>query len=171
MWGVLIVVGGLFLLVMLGVLMAIGSSTINWVMDETVPELDLGMVGNFNTTQTSDLVLSPVNGFIQSFTWISGVIYVFGLLGVFGVAFAFRSYGDKWLIALFFGLVLILVIGCMFLSNIYEDIYNGTDDFASIMSEHVLLSYMIIYSPGIMAIIAFLAGIIMFTGSPGVRGV
>jgi len=162
---ILLVVGALFLLVMVGVMLVIGSTTINYVMDTVMPEIDtLGQVGDVNTTQVVDITIDPVDTFIQNFTWVAGLIYIFGLVGVFGLAFAFKSTGDKWLIGLFFALTLILVIGCIFMSNIYEDIHGGTDDFASIIQEHVMLSFLIIYSPAIMSIIAFVAGIILFSG-------
>ena len=164
--GIMLVIGGLFLLVMFGIVLAIGSSVINWVMDETVPELTaLGMQGDFNATHAIGVTISPVNTFVQNFTWVAGILYIFGLLGVFGLAFAFRTSGDKWLIGLFIAVVVILIIGCVFMSNIYEDMYRGNDEFANILKEHVMLSYLILYSPGIMSIIAFLAGIILFSGA------
>ena len=52
----------------------------------------------------------------------------------------------------------------MFISNIYEDFYSGTDDLATRMQEQTILSWMILYSPLIFAIIAFIAGAIMFSG-------
>jgi len=170
--GIMFVVGGLFLLVMFGVMLAIGSSTINWVMDETVPELKtVGEVGEWNSTESIDMVISPVDTFIQNFTWVAGLLYVFGIIGVFGLALTFRATGDKWLIGLYFGVVLILVIGCIIMSNIYEDVSADNSGFGDIMKEHVLLSFLIIYSPGIMAMIAFLAGIILFSGPPEGLGV
>ena len=165
MVAILFIVGGLFLLVMMGVIVAFGSGIINWVADETVPVLsELGMVGDVNMTHTIDVAVQPVNILIQNFTWASGIIYVFGLLGIFGLAFIFRSTGDKWLLPFFFSLVLILMIGCIFMSNIYEDVFRGTDELALILQEHVILSYMILYSPAIMSIIAFIAGILLFSG-------
>lgn len=165
MMAILLVVGGLFVLVMIGIMLAIGSSTINFVADTVIPELSgLGMVGDFNATHTFDVTLAPVNIFIQNFTWVAGLIYVFGLLGLIGLAYGFRSTGDNWLIGLFFALVMILIIGCVFMSNIYEDIFSGTDEIALIMQEHVVLSYMVLYSPAIMAILAFIIGIILFSG-------
>ena len=163
--GIMLVVGGLFLIVMFGIILAIGSSTINWVMDETVPELEtLGQVGDINTTQIIGATITPVNTVIQNFTWVAGLLYIFGIIGVFGLALTFRATGDKWLIGLYFGVVLILVIGCMLMSNIYEDVYNSGGDFGDILAEHTLLSFLIIYSPGIMVLIAFIAGIILFSG-------
>ena len=163
--GVIFIVGALFVLLLFGVVIGFGSSTINWVMDETVPELSgLGMVGDFNATHAIDVAIDPVNDFIQSITWISGLVYIFGLLGVFGLAFAFRVSGEKWLIAFFFILMFALIVASVFMSNIYEDIYRGTDEFALILKEHVALSWLILYSPGIFSIIGFMAGIIMFSG-------
>ena len=162
---ILIVIGGLFLLAMFGVMLVIGSSTINWVMDTAVPELTtLGQVGDFNATHAVDVTISPVNTFIQNFTWVSGLIYIFGLIAIFGLAFSFRMTGEKWLIGLYLCLVFILVIGCIFISNIYEDVHNGTDEIASIVQEHIMLSFLVIYSPAIMSILAFIAGIILFSG-------
>lgn len=167
-FGIIFVIGALMLISLFAVALGIGSATINWVMDETVPELNnLGQVGDWNSTETMDIVINPVNNFIQSFTWMTGVIYILGILGVFGLAFAFRTSGNKWMIGLFFALVLILVITSMFMSNIYEDVYRGTDDLALILQEHAMLSWLVLYSPGILAIIAFIAGIILFSGDGG----
>lgn len=155
----------MFLLVLGAVMVAIGSTTINWVFDIAVPELTgLGMVGDANVTHAMDVTIAPVNTFVQNFTWVSGLIYIFGLIAIFGICYAFKSTGDKWLISLFFACVLILTIGCIFMSNIYQDIHDGNDTFAEIMREHVLLSFLIIYSPGIMTLLAFIAGIILFSG-------
>lgn len=163
--GIMLVVGGLFLIVMFAIVLAIGSSTVNWVMDETVPELkNLGQVGDWNSTETIEYVIDPVDTLIQNFTWVAGLLYLFGIITVFGIAFVYRNTGDRWLIALFVAMTLILVIGCLIMSNIYEDIWDNGDELANIMNEHTLLSYMILYSPGIMSLIAFIAGIILFSG-------
>lgn len=163
--GVVFIVGALFVLLLFGVVLGFGSSTINWVMDETVPELKgLGMVGDFNASEAMDIAVDPVNDFIQDITWVSGLVYIFGLLGVFGLAFAFRVSGEKWMIALFFILMFALIVASIFMSNIYEDVFRGTDEFASILKEHVALSWLVLYSPGIFSIIGFLAGVIMFSG-------
>jgi len=163
---ILLVIGALFLLVMMGIMMVIGSATLNYVMDTAMPELDtLGQVGDVNTTFVIDVAVDPVNTFIQNFTWMAGVLYILGLVGVFGLAFAFKSSGDKWLIGLYFALSFILIIGCIFMSNIYEDIQSGNDELALIIQEHVMLSFLVIYSPAIMSIIVFIAGIILFSGA------
>jgi len=163
---VILIIGALFLLMFIGLGMVIGSSVINWVFDEAVPELSgLGMVGPSNFSQYSDMTIVPLNTFVQNMTWLTGVLYVFGIIGVLGLAFAFRSSGNRWVIGLFVGLVLILVIASIFISNIYEDFYDDGGDLGDRLAEHTLLSYLILYSPFIMSMIAFIAGIILFSGA------
>ena len=162
---ILMLVGLMFLLIFLAFIVIIGSSIINLVADEVVPEIsDLGMIGASNLTEYSEYSIDPANNFIQNLTWMTGIFFVFGIVGILGIAFIFKSTGETWMIGLFVGLVLLLVISCIFLSNIYEEFYDGDDDIALRLKEHTLLSYMILYSPAIMVIIAFLSGIILFSG-------
>jgi len=167
--GVILLIGlVLFSILFLGLLMVIGSSIINWIMDETVPELTtIGMVGEANISQASYYAVTPVNSFVQNLTWMTGVIYIFAIIGVFGLSYAFRGTGDKWLMGFFVGLVLLLVIACIFISNIYEDFHNDSGELGDRLREHVLLSYLILYSPAIMGLIAFISGIILFSGDEG----
>ena len=163
---ILLIVGGLFLLMFMGLLLIIGSSVLNFVADTVVPELSgIGMVGGSNVTQAVDITVTPVDTLIQNFTWVAGLVYVFGIIGIFGIAFGFRSSGEKWLIGLFIAMVLILVISSIFISNIYEEFQTGTDDVASRLNEHKLLSYMLLYSPMIISLVSFIAGIILFGGN------
>lgn len=145
--------------------MVIGSAVINFVFDETIPELtNLGEAGSTNLTQIADLTLVPLNSVIQSFTWLTGVLYVLMLIASIGFTLAFRITPDKWLIGFFFMCVLILIIATIFMSNIYEEFYTGTDDLAVRLQEHTVLSFMILYSPMIFTIISFISGIVFFSG-------
>ena len=162
---VILVIGALFLLVMAGVVLLFGSAVLNWTGDEVTPILlELGMVNDANVTHAVDVSVVPVNSFIQSWTWLTGVIYLLGLGGIFALAYVFRGSGDNWLIGLFFALAIILMIATIFMSNIYEEFYNGGDEFALILHEHLMLSFLILYSPAIIAIVVFLVGIILFSG-------
>lgn len=165
-FAIILIVFVLFLLVMIGVVMLIGSATLNWVFDLTVPELTaIGSVGDANVTEAVDIAIVPVNTFVQNLTWMTGVVYVFGIMGILGLAFAFRATGSKWLMGLFFALVLILIIATIFLSNIYEDIENDGSELSLRLKEHTMLSFLVLYSPAIISIIAFVAGIILFSGA------
>jgi len=157
----------LFLLVALfvGFLLVVGSSVINWVFDIAVPEFSgLGQVGSANMTEITSYTLVPLNNFVQSMTWLVGVVYVIMLVGCIGIAIAYRTTPSKWLIGLFLMLTILLVVVCIFMSNIYEEFYSDTGDLGTRLKEHTLLSFMILHSPVILTAVAFLTGIILFSG-------
>jgi len=154
-----------FIILFAGFIMVVGSSVLNWTFDEIVPELsNLGDVGGVNMTDTASYTIAPVNTVVQSFTWLSGVLYVMMLVGILGFAVTIRMTASRWLIGFFILLVLMLIMGSIFVSNMYEDFYDGTDELATVMKEHSLLSFMVLYSPTIFTILAFLGGIIIFSG-------
>lgn len=164
-YGVIFVIVLLAVILILGFIAVIGSSVLNFVGDEIVPELSgLGDVGGVNITNAAEYTIQPANTFIQSFTWITGVLYVLMLLGSIGIAYSVRVNPSGWLIGLYFFLVLVLIALSIFISNMYQDIYNTSDDFGGIVREHGLMSYMILYAPMIYAIMGFIAGFIMFSG-------
>lgn len=162
--GMLMLIGGLFIVALLGLAMLIGSSAINYVMDETVPELSgLGMVGDFNATHAVDVAIDPVNSLIQSFTWISAFVYIVAIISLGGLAMMFRNTGQGWLVGLYFVLSIVLVLGTILISNIYEDVVADTNELTVIMAEHSLLSLFVLNGPMIMTIIVFILGIILFS--------
>lgn len=165
--GIVIVVGLIFLALIVGFLMVVGSAVTNWVADEVVPEFQgigsLG-IGEANLTEVAEYTINPANNLIQSLTWFTGVIYVLMLVGCLGVSYMIRDSPNKWLVGFFFLCMLILVLGSVFISNMYEDFYNGSDSFSLILREHTILSFMILYSPMINTILGFVAGFILFSG-------
>ncbi len=161
------IVGGLLILLFAAVAFAAGSGIISWVFDVAMPEFTgLGMAGDVNMTQASQLTLTPVNSFVQSMSWMGGVLYIFGLMAIFGLAFAFRATNERWIIPLFFALMILLIIASIFISNIYESFYTGTDELALKLQAQSVLSFMILYSPAIFSICGFLAGALLFS-APG----
>jgi hypothetical protein len=155
----------LFTLLIFGMALAFGAVITDWVADIVTPEIsNLGMAGNANLTQVASFTVTPINNIIQSFTWMSGIIYMLGVIGCLGLAFAFRFTGDRVLMSLFIMLMFILIIASIFMSNIYEDFYNTPGDVGDRLHENTALSWLILYSPLVMCIIGFTCGIIMFTG-------
>jgi len=157
----------LFLILFVGFMMAVGSAILNFVFDTTVPAVsNLGSIGGANLTQAVELTIIPLDNLIQQFVWLTGVLYVLMLVGVMGIALVFKGSPDKWLIGFFLSLILLLILGAMFMSNIYENFYTGSNDLATRLQEHIILSYMILYSPVVFTVISFIAGIIFFSGRP-----
>ena len=159
----------LAVILFIGFLMVVGSSIVNWVFDEVVPEVsDLGTIDtngtSINMTQIAQLTINPINNLVQRMTWVTGVLYVLLLIGSFAIVIILKSSPSKWLIGIYFALAVVLIILAIFISNIYEDFYDGTDDLAIRLKEHTLLSWMILYSPLIFTVIVFVTGIILFSG-------
>ena len=161
-------VGILFVILIGALFLAFGGMVVDWTFDEVLPEISsIGMVGSSNVSEYSEYTINPVNTVVQSFTWLGGLIYIFGLIGCLGLAFAFRFTGNKWLMGLFIACIFMLVLASIFISNIYQDFYDGNDDVSDRLHEQTMLSWLILYSPLVMCVIAFLCGVIMFTGEGG----
>lgn len=155
----------LFIILFCGVLLLFGSAVVNWTFDEAVPELsNLGMAGDANLTEIAEYTITPLNTLVQSFTFVTGVLYVLLLVGLVGIVVAFRVSPSRWLIGFYLILSISLIFSSIIVSNIYEEFYNGTDSFAAILTEHIILSNLILYSPAIFTVITFLMGIILFSG-------
>ena len=58
--------------------------------------------------------------------------------------------------------MLLLILGCVVMSNMYQDIYTGGDEIASRLQEQTIMSFLILHSPFIMALIAVVGGVLMF---------
>ena len=164
--------GLLFLFLFMGFVLAAGliivfiSSITNFVFDTAVPEItNLGMIGSTNFTEATDASIVPLNDLVQSFTWFAGIIYIALLGGCLVIAMVISQGGlSKWLMGLFLALGILLIIVSMFVSNVYEDFYNDTDEIGTRMKEHKVLSFLVLYAPNIFTVIIFLCGIIMFSG-------
>lgn len=155
----------LFIILFLGFILVVGGAILNWTFDVAVPELSyLGMVGDANATQIASVTITPLNSMVQSLTWLTGVLYVLMLIGSFAFVMVVKVTPSKWLIGFYFMCVIILIMGSIFISNIYEEFATGTDDLSTRLREQVLLNYMILYSPAIFSVIAFLVGILLFSG-------
>ena len=163
--GMLYFFGALFILLFLGFIIAIGVSVTDYVADETVPELtNMGNTEFGNLSEIAGYTITPANNFLQALPLISGVLYVLMLVATLGLAYGFRVSGERWMLFLFFGLAVILILAAMGISIIYEDFYDDAGELGDRLKEQALLSFLILYSPAILTVIAFVGAIIMFTG-------
>lgn len=168
---IIIFIAMLFLLLFAALILVIGGSVVDWTFNEVVPEVsNLGVVGDANLTEYAGYTITPVNSVVQDFTWLSGVFISLGIIVLFGLSFVLRMSGNKWLMGLFFVLVFLLIIVSIFISNIYEEFYSDPGDLGTILHEYTLGSWLILYSPMIFCIVAFIGGIIIFTGEDTAGG-
>jgi|TARA_Y100000296_G_scaffold45780_1_gene52458 hypothetical protein len=155
----------LFMVLFLGFIFATGTAVVDYFFDVFAPEVsNLGVIQGANFTYIDTITVDVLNDFIQSFTWLAGVGYIFVLVGAIVIPFMFRTGAETWLIGFFFVLMLVLIIASIFISNIYEDFYDDTGELADRLKEQVLLSYLVLNSPLIFTIISFISGLVLFTG-------
>jgi hypothetical protein len=158
----------LIVIMMVGFIFGIGGAVTTWTADTVLPELaNLGVVEGINMTENANYVIEPVNNIVQNFSWMTGVLYVLLLIGTIGIAMTFRITGNKWLIGLFFVVMIMVILASILFSNMYEDFHTGNDSFSLELQSYTLLSFLIINSPLIVTVIGFVAGIIMFSGMEG----
>jgi hypothetical protein len=149
----------------------IAALTISWGIvkignDEIVPELlDIGEIApGINISEHIEIVTTPMTIIIDNLGLIMGLIYIFGIVGLLSYSYIMRTNVNGWVIALFFAAVLLVILLSIATSQFYEEFYLGQDDLGENLREASLVSYLIIYSPVILTIVAFVAGIILFTG-------
>jgi hypothetical protein len=163
----------LFLIIIVGFIAAMGIGVLDFVGDEITPIMsELGMAGDTtNMSEIAGYTFVPLNNVIQSLKWLGGLAFMMALIFsiVFGMSYSYNPH--PVFIGFYFALILLLIFGTIFMSNMYEDIYTGTDDIALRLQEQTILSYMILYSPFIIALISFITGIFIFTRSGNEVGV
>jgi hypothetical protein len=153
----------LFIILILGFITAIVWSVMDIASDEITPIMkDLGMVGDTNLSQASEYTFGVADTFVQAMPWLIAIAYIMALIFTLVFVFIAGYTPHPSFIAFYFMLMVLLVFGCIIMSNMYQDIYTGTDELALRLQEQSILSYMILHSPIIMGIIATFGGILMF---------
>lgn len=144
----------------------IGWGVVKIASDEIIPELtSIGEIApGINLSVYTILVLQPVSIIIDNIDLIIGLLYIVGIIGLLGLAYISRTNRNGWMIALFVVAVLIVIISSILISQHYEEFYLGQDELGAKLREAALVSYLVIYSPTILTIVAFIAAIILFTG-------
>jgi len=163
LFGVLII--GFIGAIIIGVI-DFGSDTISPVMRE------LGVVGDTNISEAADYTFGTLETVNTTLPMLMGFLYVGALIFsiIFAVSYSFNP--NPILIGFYFVLIILLIFGSIIMSNMYQDIYTGTDELSTRLQEQTLLSYMILKAPYILAIIALITGIYLFTrGQAEVGGI
>lgn len=155
----------LFSILIIGFIASVATGILNYGSGIITPVMEeLGVVGDTNLSTVSSYTFGVMDDISNALPWLIGFAYVGAL--IFSIVFVV-SYGynpSPAFLGLYFALMFLLVVGSVILSNMYQDIYTGTDEIAAEMKNQTLLSYMILYSPAILTTIAFIAGIYMFAG-------
>jgi len=162
----------LFSILIYGFVASISVAVIDVASDEVTPILeDIGVVEGTNISQAMENTVGVANGFVQSMPWL--LAFGYGLALIFSIVFvaSYKINPHPAFMAVYVALILLLIFGSIIISNAYEDIYTGSDDIALRLHENSAMSYMILYSPAILTMIAFIAGIYLFSSGKEEGGI
>lgn len=158
----------LFIILIGGFFFAMLTGIIDIASDEITPLFTgIGTVGDANVSQYSEFTFGNLNKIVQFAPILLALIYVLALVMsvVFIIAYSYNPH--PIFIGLYFGFIIFLVFGAIIMSNMYQDIYTGNDDLATRLQGQTIMSFMILHSPVIMTIIAFITGIFLFANPRG----
>jgi len=161
----------IFFLILMGVLIigfiaAMALGIIDFASDTISPVMkELGVVGDTNISEAATYTFGTLETVNSTLPMLMGFLYVGALIFsvIFAVSYSFNP--NPILIGFYFLLIILLIFASIIMSNMYQDIYSGSDEIATRLREQTLLSYMILHSPYILAVIAFITGIYLFTRS------
>ena len=155
----------LFTIAIIGFAIALVVPIITYVSGEITPVMEgLGMAGNTNLSEASEYSFGTADKVANMLPILSILAYVSMLVFSIVIVVSYRYNPNPVFLGVYFMLAILLIFGCIILSNMYEDIYEGNDFLGEGLKENQAMSYLIIYSPLIMGVITFITGIYMFAG-------
>jgi len=161
--GIIIFFMALMLILVLGFIAVMAWSVLDIASDELTPIMsELGMAGETNISQAAEFTFGTANSFVQAMPWLIALGYVMALIFTLVFVFIVGYNPHPAFIGFYLVLMILLVFLCIIMSNMYQDIYTGTDEIATRLQEQTTSSYLILHSPFIMALIAIIGGILMF---------
>lgn len=167
-------IGTMYILfIVIAVILVIGFvavllvATVDYASDTITPIItSIGSISaDANVSQYAQYSVVPVNNSIQALPWIVAFAYIAALVFtiVFIAGYAYSS--SPVLMGIYFLMMILLIFLSIFMSNSYQDIYTGNNEIALRLQEQTAMSYMILYSPFILAFITMAAGIYFFVNN------
>ena len=156
----------LFVIMIAGFLLVVGSGILGYASDTITPVMtSIGMVGDTNVSQASENSFGVADNIIQSLPWLIAFAYVMALIFSIVLVTGYNYNPNPAFIAVYIALIMLLIVGSIAMSNVYQDLYEGNDELASKLQDQTAMSYMILYAPFILTAIAFITGIFLFAGN------
>jgi hypothetical protein len=166
MFGILFFFIILFSILIIGFILVIVTGVLGFASDEITPVMkDIGMAGDINVSESSTIVFGVTDTLIKSAPWVIAFAYVMALIFSIVLVMGYNYNPNPAFIGFYIALILLLIMGSIIISNAYENIYTGTDEIALKLQSQTAMSYLILYSPFIMTLIAFITGIFLFAGN------
>lgn len=147
------------------IVLAIGTGVLTFVGD-TVNDVTsgLGIIGDTNMSHVSDISIGVVNNGIQMLKWGSGILLFLSFILIFMLASYIRINPNGFMIVLYFFMVIAMIFSAIYITNTYDSFLDGSDSIALELREQTMINFLMTFLPHIITIIAFIGGVIMFTG-------
>lgn len=156
----------LFTILIIGIIGVIAVSAFQFTSETITPIMtDLGVVGSTNLTEASQVTFGVVNTTVAAFPWLLGFAYVAMLIFSIIFVMAYSTNPNPVYLGVYFMFVILLIFGSILLSNVYENIYTTNNEvIGEGLKDQKAMSFMILHSPWILTVIAFIVGIYIFAG-------
>ena len=153
----------LFSILILAFVAVIVIAAIDYSSEVVTPVFEgIGVIGSANVSEAAVATFGVADTVINSLSWLIALAYVLALIFSIVLVASYNYTPNPAFIGIYLALILLLIVGSIIISNSYEDVYNGTDELALKLQANVTMSYLILYSPFILTLIAFIAGIFLF---------
>lgn len=156
----------LFSILIIGFIAVASIGIIDFGSDTITPIIkDLGIVGETNMSAVSDVTFGVIDTTVNALPWLIAFGYILALIFSIVLVVGYNYNPNPAFIGVYIALILLLILGSIIISNAYQDIYEGTDEISIRLQDQEAMSYLILYSPFILTVIAFVSGIFLFTGN------
>lgn len=157
----------LFTILVIGFIAVIAISALGYASDTITPIMqDLGVVGSTNLSQASQYTFGTVDTIVDMLPFLLVFSYVAMLIFsiLFVVAYQFNPHPAY--IGIYFLFVVLMIFGSIIMSNMYQDLYTTNDPIIGTgLQNQAAMSFLILHSPLIFVVIAFIVGIYIFAGN------
>ncbi len=168
--GIIIFFVVLFSILIIGWIASLSIAVIDFGSDTITPIMTSLPEEPVNFSKYSVFTFGQLNRVVQALPWLVGVGYVLAIGMSVAFALSFKVSPNPVFIGLYVSFILLLIFFSIILSNAYEDLFVQDNEISERLQEQLILSYMIIYAPHILTLIAFITGIFLFTGREGSGG-
>ncbi len=156
----------LFTILIIGFIGVIVVTLLDYTSGVITPIMtDLGVVGDTNLSAASETTFGTVDTIVTSLPWLLLFSYVAMLIFSLIFIISYDYNPNPAFIGIYFIFVILLIFGAIIMSNMYEDlIKTGDDVIGPGLRSQTGMSYMILHSPWILGLFAFITGIYIFAG-------
>lgn len=155
----------ILLILIIGFIAAVSYTMVDYVSNEITPIFtSIGSAGSAgNISEYAEYGIGTVNTAVNGLGWIIAFGYIMALIFTLVFVYVGRVSQNKAFMGFYFVLMILLIFGSIVMSNIYQDLYSGSDIVGTGLQDQSIMSYMMLHSPLFLVIIAVVGGIIMFT--------